>query len=181
MICKSKREFERNIGIQSKSNQKIFWSHVRSKLKTKTGVVPLLQDEKDETSTKFDDKEYCTAEVVLNKILKLNVNKSCGPHKIYSQILIELVDLVSKPLALLLNKTMVEGGIPQDWKMTYVSPIFKKEARNKAENYRPLTLTSIVCKLMESFVKNSIMTHMRTENILSSKQYGFINGRSTIT
>ena len=48
MIRKSKREFDKNVGIQSKSNRKIFWSHVRSKLKTKTGVTPLLQDEKDE-------------------------------------------------------------------------------------------------------------------------------------
>ena len=57
MIRKSKREFERNIGIQSKCNPKIFWPHVRSKLTTKTSVAPLLEDEKDETSTKFDDKE----------------------------------------------------------------------------------------------------------------------------
>ena len=54
--------------------------------------------------------------------------------------------------------------------MAYVSSIFKKAARNKAENYRPVSLTSIVCKLMESFVKNLIMTHMITENLLSSKQ-----------
>ena len=49
MILKSKREFERNIGIQSKSNPKIFWSNVRSKLKTKTGVALLSQDKKGET------------------------------------------------------------------------------------------------------------------------------------
>ena len=139
MIRKSKREFERNIGIQSKSNPKIFWSHVRSKLKTKTGVARLLQDKKDETSTKFDEKEKTnilqkqfvsiftkepnaevpvldkktevnlpniniTEEMVRNEILKLNVNKSCGPDEMYPQILIELVDLVSKPLALLLSK-----------------------------------------------------------------------------
>ena len=61
------------------------------------------------------------------------------------------------------------------------SPIFKKVDRNKAGNCRPIGLTSIVCKLIESFVKDSIMTHMRTENILSSKQHGFINGRSTTT
>ena len=130
MIHKSKGEFERNIGMQSKSNPKIFWSHVHSKLKTKTGVAPLLQDEKDETSTKFDDKEKTntfkkqfvsvftkepnaevpvldvkgevncpntsvTEEMVRNKILKLNVNKSCGPDEMHPQILIELVDLVS--------------------------------------------------------------------------------------
>ena len=68
---------------------------------------------------------------------------------------------------------MDQGCIPQDRKMAY--------ARNKAENCRPLSLTSIVCKLMESFVKDSIMTRMRAENLLSSKQYGFINGRSTTT
>ena len=48
------------------------------------------------------------------KILKLSVNKSCGPEETHPQILIELVSLLSKPLALLLNKTMDEGSIPQD-------------------------------------------------------------------
>ena len=64
--------------------------------------------------------------------------------------------------------------------MAYVSPIFRKGARNKAENYRPISLTSILCILMESFVKDSIMTHT-AENLFSSEQYGFINGRSTTT
>ena len=65
--------------------------------------------------------------------------------------------------------------------MAYVSLIFKKGARNEVENYRLISLTSIVRKLMEPFVKDSIMTYMRAENLLSSKQYGFINGRSTTT
>ena len=108
-----------------------------------------------------------------NEILKLNANKSCGPDEIHPQILIELVDLVSKRLVLLLNKTMDEGCIRQDWKMVYVSPVFKKGARNKAENYRPISLTSIVCKLMESFVKDSIMTHMRAENLFVIKTVWF--------
>ena len=64
-----------------------------------------------------------------------------------------LVDLVSKPLAIFLNKTMDEGCIPQDWKMAYVSPIFKKG---------PISLTSTVCKSMESFVKDPIMTPHET-------------------
>ena len=94
-----------------------------------------------------------TEEMVRIKIMKLNANISCGPDKIHPQILIELVDIGSKPLALLL----------------YVSPIFKKGARNKAENYRPVSLTSIVCKLIESFVKNPIMPYIRVENLLLSK------------
>ena len=47
-----------------------------------------------------------TEEMVRNEILKLNKNKSCGPDEVHPQILIELVDLVSKLLSLLLNKTM---------------------------------------------------------------------------
>ena len=65
--------------------------------------------------------------------------------------------------------------------MAYVSPIFKKGAKNEAENYRPISLTSIVCKLMDSFVKDSIMTHMRAENLLSSKQYSSRKGRFSKT
>ena len=65
--------------------------------------------------------------------------------------------------------------------MPYVSSMSKKGARNKADNYRTISLTSIVWKLMESFIKDLIMTHMRVENLLSSKQYGFINGRFTTT
>ena len=53
----TKKRVRRNIGIQSKSNPKIFWSHICSKFKAKNGGAPPLQDEKDETSAKFDDKE----------------------------------------------------------------------------------------------------------------------------
>ena len=165
-------------------------------------MAPLLQDEKDETSTKFDDKEKANIlqkqfvsvltkelnaevhvlnkkteinlpniniieEMIWNKILKLNVHKSWRPDEIHPHIFIELVDLASKPLALLLKRNMDEGCIPQDWKMAYVSPILKKGARNRAENYRPINLTSIVCKLTEYFVKDSIMTIMGAENYLS--------------
>ena len=76
-----------------------------------------------------------TEEMVRNEILKLNVNKSCGPYEKHPQILRELVDLVSKPLALLLNKTMDEGCIPQDWKMAYVST--RKELQIKQRTIDP--------------------------------------------
>ena len=71
--------------------------------------------------------------------------------------------------------------MPMDWKKANVSPIYKKGARNKAENYRPISLTSIICKLMESFIKDEIMSHIKANNLLSHKQYGFLSGRSTTT
>ena len=111
----------------------------------------------------------------------LNINKSCGPDEIHPRMLIELADLISGPLALIMNKTLREKQIPNDWKKANVSPIFKKGARNRAENYRPISLTSIVCKLMESIIKEAVMSYVLSNKLLSPKQYGFISGRSTVT
>ena len=80
-----------------------------------------------------------------------------------------------------MNKTLEEGHIPDDWRNAYISAIFKKGARNRAENYRPISLTSIVCKLMESIIKEHVIHHLIENNLISLKQFGFISGRSTVT
>ena len=54
--------------------------------------------------------------------------------------------------------------------MVWVSPIFKNGARNKAENYSSASFSSLVCKLMKSFVKESLMIDTRAGNPLSTKQ-----------
>ena len=74
---------------------------------------------------------------------------------------------------------MEHGQIPKDWKRANVSPIYKKGARCKAENYRSVSLPSILCKLMEFFVKEAVINHIIDEQLLSSKQYGLISERST--
>ena len=139
--------------------------------------IPIL-DQKNDTSI---STIFVTEKMVREEILKLNVNKSCGPDNVHPRLLLELVDSLSKPIALLLQRTMEEGDIPTEWKSASISPIFKKGAKNNAENYRPISLTSIVCKIMESFIKDTVMTHLISENLLSAKQFGFISGRSTVT
>ena len=49
-------------------------------------------------------------------------------------------------LALVFTKSMEEGIVPDDWKEANVTPIFKKGAKSKPENYRPVSLTSVSCK-----------------------------------
>ena len=140
------------------------------------GDVPSLP-----TYTEFSTNHVkVTTEMVHEELSNLNINKSVGPDEIHPRILNELADELSEPIALLLNKSLEVGQIPQDWKKAYVSPIYKKGARNRAENYRPISLTSIVCKIMERFVKTAILNHMIDNNLLSRKQYGFISGRSTV-
>ena len=104
-----------------------------------------------------------------------------GPDGIHPKILRELIDFIVKPLTLIFETSLKSGIVPQDWKLANVSPIYKKGSRNLPENYRPISLTSIVCKMMESLIRTRILEHLRDRNLLSIKQHGFISGRSTIT
>ena len=90
-----------------------------------------------------------------------------------------MAEQVAAPVALLYNKTVEHGILPKEWKMAYVSPIYKKGQRNHAENYRPISLTSILCKVIESFVRETVLIHLLNKKLLSTRQYGFISGRST--
>ena len=122
-----------------------------------------------------------TEDLVKKRLLKLKVNKSTGPDKILPRFLKELDDYISGPLAIIFEKSMLSGILPRDWKSKYVSLIFKKSNRNVAENYRPISLTSIVCKLMESIFKEYLMSYLTSNNFLSKYQYGFMKNRSTTT
>jgi len=80
----------------------------------------------------------------------------------------KLINHVTKPLTFILNKSLNDGYLPDDWKKANVSPIFKKGAKDVAANYRPISLTSIVCPLMESILKEKITGNLNREELLSS-------------
>ena len=85
------------------------------------------------------------------------------------------------PLLIVMKKSLFEGALPRDWKTAHVSPIYKKGPKDLAENYRPVSLTSISCRLMEKIIKDQILKHLERENLLSTKQHGFMRRRSTVT
>ena len=122
-----------------------------------------------------------TEEMVLLLLKALNVNKSVGPDGMHPKLLKELAGLIAEPIAKLFNMTIEDNVLPDDWKKAFVSPIFKKGARNLAVNYRPISLTSILCKMMEKLIREVVMDHLIKHSLLSDKQHGFINGRSTTT
>ena len=109
------------------------------------------------------------------------MNKSCGPDEIYPGMLRELADIIAGPFAFLLNMILDSGTMPKDWKLAFVTPIYKKGSKNVAENYRPISLTLDLCKIMDSFIREHVLKHLLKNRLLSNKQYGVINGRSTTT
>ena len=76
---------------------------------------------------------------------------------------------------------MEEGSLPKQWKEAEVRPIFKKGSRKVPGNYRPVSLTSVICKLFEGFIRDELFDHMVFNGILSKDQFGFCKGRSCVT
>ena len=73
------------------------------------------------------------------------------------------------------------GLVPKDWKVSLVVPIFKKGDKHQPANYRPVSLTSITCKLLEHIMHSNIMQHFDNHNVLCDNQHGFSKRRSCET
>ena len=120
-----------------------------------------------------------TEEIVLERLKKLDQNKSPGPDLLHPRLLKELSPVLSKPLFIIFSESLKLGRVPSAWKMANITAIYKNKGnKNSAENYRPV-LTSIVSKVMESILRDSILGYLKENNLLSEKQLGFLNGRST--
>ena len=110
--------------------------------------------------TKFNGSEeeklgqlVITPEVVASKINNMKENKSPGVDGLSPKILKETVEQISKPLAHVFNMSLQEGIVPVEWKEANIIPLFKKGSRNKSVNYRPVSLTSVICKLLETIIR----------------------------
>lgn len=113
----------------------------------------------------------------------LNVKKSSGPKmgNISPLILKNCPMKIENYLCLLYNKSLKNQKLPADWKIANVVPIHKSGSKNCVENYRPISLTCICCKLMEHVIHSNLITHLNINNFLIRDQYGFRSGASCVT
>lgn len=116
---------------------------------------------------------------VIKRMKTLNGNKATGPDNIYPKMMKELADELGPVLFDLFVTSISTGEIPRKWKQANVTPIFKKGSRHDPGNYRPVSLTSAVCKLLERLISESLFEHLA--RTLSPHQHGFRKGRSCMT
>ena len=122
-----------------------------------------------------------TEERIKYEIGRIHEYSAPGPDNVTNKTLIELTNEIAKPLAILFTKSMEQGKIPEDWRLSNVTPIYKgKGSKSQPGNYRPVGLTSCVCKLMEKVVNRELGKHLE-KGVLSNSQHGFRRGRSCQT
>jgi hypothetical protein len=118
---------------------------------------------------------------VKKKLENLKPSSAPGPDGVWPRVLQKLASSLSIPLALIFTKLFQEGSVPSIWKQANVTPIFKKGIKGNPGNYRPVSLTCVICKIMESLIRDQLVLHLANNQLLRTSQHGFMSGRSTLT
>jgi len=122
-----------------------------------------------------------TAQKVRKAISSLKNKKSRTPDGVPAHFLKTVGDQVCYPLSLIFEQSFASGVLPDVWKVADVVALFKKGEASDPGNYRPISLTSIACKIMEICLKDEIVGYLRQNGLLSDQQHGFLSRRSTST
>ena len=101
---------------------------------------------------------------------RLEPAKAPGPDKIPTKI-IKLS--IAPVLQIIFTQSLQHATFPQDWLSANIIPVFKKGNRSTPANYRPISLTSVTCKVMEHIIFHHIMSRFTSQNLLSPLQHGF--------
>ena len=144
-------------------------------------ILPVLE-------TKFEGREFdCLGQLIVTptmvamKMRDMKDNKSPGVDGIPPKLLLEIVEQISIPLATVFNLSVEEGIVLLEWKEGNSIPLFKKGSRNKSENNRPVSLTSVICKLLERLIKDHLFDLLVKNKLINPSQHGFLKAMSCLT
>ena len=173
-------------GLEQKDN-KPFWRFIKARKQDSTGVAPLkdkgqlhtdsqtkaaiLLDQFKSVFTKASnrppptlpqpnsqiDQIQISTEGVVKLLKNLNSGKASGPDNIPNLVLKTLADQLGAPLTIIFQLSLDSGKLPTDWLSANISCAYKKGDRHLASNYRPISLTSVPCKLLEHIICRHLM------------------------
>ena len=122
-----------------------------------------------------------SAESVEEILLSLKENKAAGPDEVENRVMKQCAEEMAPKLQELFRKSIDEGEVPFQWKEAHIVPIHKGGSKAIMSNFRPVALTSAVCKILEKLICAAIMAHLSRNNLITPQQHGFVKGRSCQT
>ena len=144
-------------------------------------TLPVPETKFNESDGEMSGQLVVSPEVVASKIKNMKENKTPGVDGLSPKILKETVEQISKPLAHVFNMSLQEGIVPLEWKEANIIPSFKKGSRNKSVNYRPVSLTSVICKLLKTIIRDHMMDFLLKHKLINPSQHGFLKAKSCLT
>ncbi|XP_047139088.1 uncharacterized protein LOC124814999 [Hydra vulgaris] len=143
------------------------------------GSMPTFPD-RTQATCKINENWF-TIEDIQSHLNNLEETKSIGVDGIHPRVLRNCAAAFAIPFNSIFRQSLLSGSVPEYWKKSNITPIFKKGSKLKAYNYRPVSLTSIPCKVMEKIIHKHIMAHCVENNLISKHQHGFIRKKGCLT
>jgi len=104
-----------------------------------------------------------------------------GPNGIHPRVLRELAENLAKPLSIIYQQSWLIGEVPDDWRISFVTSIYKKGWKEDPRNYRPVSLILVPEKITEQFILSAATGHMKDNQGIRPSQHEFMKGRSCLT
>ena len=120
-----------------------------------------------------------TENEVLNIINNLKNKKSSGKDELSNKLLKSIQHIISKPLSVIINQSLVTGIYPEALKISKVKPLYKKGDKKDVCNYRPISLLPTISKVFERVLYVQIYEYFNLNSLLCEQQYGFRSKHST--
>ena len=118
-----------------------------------------------------------------NEVIKISngfpTGKAVGHDNIAMEMIQQTVNVISKPLAHIINSSFTTGSVPDQLKISRVIPLFKTGDKSNFSNYRPISILPAFSKILEKAFYNRLSNYLHELHILSNDQYGFRKGHST--
>ena len=144
----------------------------------RTGRLPEFRKRTEEVLNNLN----ITEKVVQEYLEKLDPYKSQGSDGINPFFLKQCAIGMAWPLSLIYCKSLEDGEIPEAWREANVILLFKKKgSRLVPANYRPVSLTSVPCKVFEKIIRDAVMDHLVKNELISKQQHGFVNSKACVT
>ena len=124
---------------------------------------------------------HISTESVADILSSLKPNKAAGPDGVETRVLKECAEEMAPKLQQIFRKSLDEGVVPTQWKEANIVPIHKGGSKAVMGNFRPVALTSTVCKVLEKIICTAMMSFLTRNNLISPQQHGFVRGRSCQT
>ena len=134
----------------------------------------------NENSPKFNFKQV-DARYVKKAVMGSKNSKSPGPDKIPTKLLKYAVEYICQPLAMIFNASLEKGIFPDMWKLARITPIYKSGQKSDLSNYRPISVLSVLSRLLEKLAHDQLYDFCRTNDSFSKNQFAFWKLHRTIT